>query len=62
MEVCSEMRLEGRFVIVVVLVCCAIYFRKKQLLLGFRIKRIVAGGSDPNNVIQIARKALERVP
>ena len=39
-----------------------LYVRKKQLLLGFRIKRIVAGGSDPNNVIQIARKALERVP
>jgi len=39
-----------------------LYVRKKQLLLGFRIKRIVAGGSDPNNVIRIARKALERVP
>ena len=39
-----------------------LYVRKKQLLLGFRIKRIVAGGSDPNLVIQIARKALERVP
>jgi hypothetical protein len=39
-----------------------LYVRKKQLLLGFRIRRIVAGGSDPTTVIQIARKAMERVP
>lgn len=39
-----------------------LYVRRKQMLLGFRISRIVAGGSDPNLVIQIARKSLERVP
>lgn len=29
---------------------------------GFQVTKIVAGGSDPKNLIQIARKALERVP
>lgn len=38
-----------------------LYVRVKQFLFGFKINRIVAGGSDPNNVIQIARKAIERV-
>src|SRR6266545_2354293 len=40
----------------------SLYVRVKQSLFGFQIKRIVAGGADPNNLIQIARKALERVP
>ena len=38
------------------------YVRRKQMLLGFQIGRIVAGGSDPNLVIQIARQSLEKVP
>jgi hypothetical protein len=39
-----------------------LYVRRKQILLGFQVTRIVAGGGDPNTVIQIGRKALERVP
>ncbi len=40
----------------------ALYVRQKEIVLRFQITKIVAGGSDSSNVIQIARKALARVP
>jgi hypothetical protein len=39
-----------------------LYVRKKDVLLRFQIEKIVAGNTDGRNLIEIARKALERVP
>lgn len=40
----------------------ALYVRRKEIVLRFQITKIVAGGADSRNVIEIARKALARVP
>ena len=36
--------------------------RRKAVILKFKVTRIVAGGGNSDLVIQIARKALLRVP